>query len=102
MRQTPNYFCTWHLMYWFPDNGGVPNLQTRDVLCDELLFGENGIAARHYPEVRKDLYLLLDDGWDVKSSHGSALSGYSLGRCTSRRCASGWRKTNGTVTNGTP
>jgi len=69
----PNYFCTWHLMYWFPDNGGVPNLQTRDVLCDDLLFGENGIAVKHYPEVRKDLYLLLDDGWDVRSSQESTL-----------------------------
>ena len=75
-----NYFCTWHLMYWFPENSGVAsreraacNLQTRDVLCDELLFGENGIAAKHYPEVRKDLYLLLDDGWDIRSSRGSTL-----------------------------
>ena len=71
--QSANYFCTWHLMYWFPDNGGVPDLQTRDVLCDELLFGENGIAARHYPQARKDLYLLLDDGWDVRGSQNSAL-----------------------------
>ncbi|MCL2531103.1 MAG: hypothetical protein FWE40_02970 [Oscillospiraceae bacterium] len=68
-----NYFCTWHLMYWFPANGGIPNLQTRDVLCDELLFGKDGIAVKHYPEVRKDLYLLLDDGWDVRSSQGSTL-----------------------------
>ncbi|MCL2446973.1 MAG: hypothetical protein FWD06_09440 [Oscillospiraceae bacterium] len=68
-----NYFCTWHLMYWFPENGSVPNLQTRDVLCDELLFGEDGIAVRHYPEVRSGLYLLLDDGWDVRSSQGSTL-----------------------------
>jgi len=68
-----NYFCTWHLMYWFPENGGVANLQTRDVLCDDLLFGEGGIAVKHYPEVRKDLYLLLDDGWDVHASRGSTL-----------------------------
>jgi len=73
MQQAPNYFCTWHLMYWLPSHCGVPNLQTRDVLCDELLFGENGIALRHYPEVRRDLYLLLDDGWDVQSSRGSTL-----------------------------
>ena len=68
-----NYFCTWHLMYWFPENSDVANLQTRDVLCDELLFGENGVAVKHYPEVRNDLYLLLDDGWDVRSSQSSTL-----------------------------
>jgi len=68
-------------MYWFPNNGAPAEskslrcgaLQTRDVLCDELLFGENGIATKHYPEVRGDLYLLLDDGWDVRSSQGSTL-----------------------------
>ena len=68
-----NYFCTWHLMYWLPNHCNTPNLQTRDILCDELLFGENGIAARHYPEARRDLYLLLDDGWDVRSSRGGTL-----------------------------
>ena len=79
MNMNANYFCTWHLMYWFPNNapaGSSPlcaALQTRDVLCDELLFGENGIAVKHYPEVRNDLYLLLDDGWDVRSSQGSTL-----------------------------
>ena len=72
-QQNANYFCTWHLMYWFPDHCGIPGLQTRDVLCDELLFGKNGIALRHYPEVRKNLFLLLDDGWDVQSSRGGTL-----------------------------
>jgi len=73
--ETPsaNYFCTWHLMYWYPNHCDVPNLQTRDVLCDEILFGENGIAVTSYPQVRKDLYLLLDDGWDVGSSRASTL-----------------------------
>jgi len=69
MHQNANYFCTWHLMYWLPSHCDTPGLQSRDVLCDELLFGENGIARKHYPEVRKDLYLLLDDGWDVRASH---------------------------------
>jgi len=73
MRQNANYFCTWHLMYWWPSHCDTPGLQSRDVLCDELLFGENGIALRHYPEVRKELFLLLDDGWDARSSRGGTL-----------------------------
>ncbi|MCL2299753.1 MAG: hypothetical protein FWC27_06355 [Firmicutes bacterium] len=71
--KSANYFCTWHLMYWLPAHCDAPGLQTRDVLCDALLFGENGIAVRHYPQVRKDLFLLLDDGWDVRSSQGGTL-----------------------------
>lgn len=34
------------------------------MLNEELVFGENGYAHQ-YPEVRCDLYFLMDDGWDV-------------------------------------
>ena len=70
---SPNYFCTWHLMYWYPKNRGEAGLQSRDVLCDTLLFGEGGIAVTAYPQVRDKLYFLLDDGWDVRSSRGGTL-----------------------------
>jgi len=60
-------------MYWLPNHCSIQGLQTRDILCDELLFGENGIAVKAYPQVRKDLFLLLDDGWDVGSSRGGTL-----------------------------
>ncbi|MCL2508385.1 MAG: hypothetical protein FWF05_04335 [Oscillospiraceae bacterium] len=74
MQQSANYFCTWHLMYWLPNHCDIPGLQSRDVLCDALLFGENGIAVKSYPHARRDLYFLLDDGWDAGSSRGGTLS----------------------------
>lgn len=36
----------------------------RAFLNEEILFGQNG-WANLYPEVRKDLILVFDDGWDV-------------------------------------
>jgi len=37
----------------------------RDYLNEQILFSEDGWAKRVLPTVRRDLYLLLDDGWDV-------------------------------------
>lgn len=36
----------------------------RNRMREEFLFGEGGLADQ-YPEIRKELYFLLDDGWDV-------------------------------------
>lgn len=68
-----NYFCTWSMMEWLPENCGKKGLAPRDILCDELLFGEDGIALKLYPGVRQKLYFMIDDGWEVKSSRGGTL-----------------------------
>lgn len=72
---SPNYFCTWNTQgrfltdpnlvgeIRFPGDQGNPS--TRDMMNEELLFGRNGWAERFFPEVRSDLFFLLDDGWDV-------------------------------------
>ncbi len=71
---SPNYWCTWSTQSarlpaarqtLAPLFGGDLNRPTtRDSLCEEVLFGPEGWAG-FYPESRADLYLLLDDGWDV-------------------------------------
>ena len=67
-----NYYCTWRLMEWLPHHCDEEGLSVRDVMCEKYLFGEDGIAVRMHPESRNKLYLLLDDGWDVKCSmHGA-------------------------------
>jgi hypothetical protein len=72
----PNYWCTWaaqnymygqHLAKLDPgilegDSGGR---LARDAMTEELLFGEGGWVDTFYPEIRKDLFLLLDDGWQT-------------------------------------
>jgi len=73
---SPNYFCTWYsqdaamLANGGKKDCGVPQFpgdqggRTRDWMNEKLVFGENGYA-RQYPKLRSDLFLVLDDGWDV-------------------------------------
>jgi len=66
-----NYYCTWNIMGGAPEKlnrAGVT--QARDVLCDELLFGEGGLAVEAYPALRRELIFMMDDGWEVPFSHG--------------------------------
>ncbi len=69
----PNYYCTWQLMEWVPGNTENSNLKIRDVLTDERLFGDNGLAKTMYPEIRSQLIFLVDDGWEVADSANGTL-----------------------------
>lgn len=74
--KTPNYWCTWHTQNFsgiteplesmspalFEGEQGAKSARSR--LNQEALFGECGWAD-FFPEIRRDLYLMLDDGWDV-------------------------------------
>jgi hypothetical protein len=35
-----------------------------DAMSEQALLGDNGWAVHFFPRVRKDLYLMLDDGWE--------------------------------------
>ena len=80
----PNIWCTWGIqnhvgsqdevakkvretvrreVAFEGDQGGGADF-ARSCLNEDLLFGEKGWAD-YWPEIRKDVYLLLDDGWDV-------------------------------------
>ncbi len=65
-KNTGNYFCTWdsqcdHINTW----KDCPNdFTSRDAMCEEFLFGESGLL-NSFDGVRKDLIVVLDDGWDV-------------------------------------
>lgn len=61
---TANYWCTWRTQ----SRGGDPAQgfrEGRDAICEANLFGKGGWADSYFPEARRDLYLVLDDGWDV-------------------------------------
>ncbi len=70
---SPDYYCTWQSQLYACSNTG-PQGQ-RDNMCETALFGSGyepedtkkgiGWATHQYKEARKDLYLLLDDSWDV-------------------------------------
>ncbi len=63
---TGNYFCTWdsqcdEINTRVPK---TPDFSSRDAMCGEFLFGENGLL-NSFDGVRGDLIVVLDDGWDV-------------------------------------
>ncbi len=76
---TPSYWCTWATQNFAlevcnPDGsladpsvyeGADGARLARHNLNESLLFGETGWATRYYDAIRSDLYLVLDDGWDV-------------------------------------
>ncbi len=65
---TGNYLCTWRTQNTVLKNKKLDKLnlnQTRDSLCEEFLFGNPGILSLIDKEIRKDLIIVLDDGWDV-------------------------------------
>lgn len=66
IKITGNYFCTWDSqcdeMYF--RNKESDYLPARDAMCEEFLFGENGLL-NSFDGAREDLIALLDDGWDV-------------------------------------
>jgi hypothetical protein len=73
---TPNYWCTWaaqnymyghHLPALDPKilEGGSGSTLAHDSMTEDVLFGEGGWAAKFFPKIRKDVYFLLDDGWQA-------------------------------------
>ena len=69
INPTPDYYCTWQTQLFHCNNGG-PEGQRLDI-TEENLFGSGEAQgwAYLYPEERKDLYIVIDDGWDVELSN---------------------------------
>jgi hypothetical protein len=74
--QAPNYWCTWSAQnYMYGDDaahidpavleGSAGAILARDALDEERIFGQNGWAVKFFPDIRKDLYFLFDDGWET-------------------------------------
>jgi hypothetical protein len=73
---TPNYWCTWaaqnymyghHLPALDPKilEGASGSSLAHNSMTEDILFGNDGWAANFFPEIRKDVYFLLDDGWQA-------------------------------------
>jgi hypothetical protein len=72
----PNYWCTWavqNYMYGHDlakldprmlegDSGGK---LAHDAMNEAVLFGKDGWVNTFFPKIRKDLFFLLDDGWQA-------------------------------------
>ncbi len=84
-----NYWCTWAVQnYTFGQNednfdinaleGDVGAQNARNNINEGLLLGDNGWARLIYPKIRKDLFILIDDGWDVPpNTENSSINDFS-------------------------
>ncbi|MHA1452277.1 MAG: hypothetical protein ACTSRD_05395 [Promethearchaeota archaeon] len=72
----PNYWCTWGMQNYIFGQGDESfnlaelegergALHARNNLTEELLIGDHGWLSEIYQEVRQDLIVILDDGWDL-------------------------------------
>jgi hypothetical protein len=72
----PNYWCTWAAQnYMYGHNlaalkpevleGASGSRLAHEAMTENVLFGQGGWVDSFFPRIRKDLYLLLDDGWQV-------------------------------------
>jgi hypothetical protein len=71
----PNYWCTWAVQnYMFGHDlrkldpaileGESGSKLAHNAMSEAVLFSSNGWAREFFPKIRRDLYLLLDDGWE--------------------------------------
>lgn len=72
----PNYWCTWAVQNYMYGQGNS-QLNTallegdsggrlaHDAMSEAALLGQDGWASNFHARVRSDLYLLLDDGWEM-------------------------------------
>src|ERR1700690_31029 len=72
----PHYWCTWavqnymfghHLAKIDPEllEGKSGSKLAHEAMTEKVLFGEGGWVEDFFPRIRKDLFLLLDDGWQA-------------------------------------
>jgi len=74
--QAPNYWCSWAAQnYMYGHNlakldakileGDSGSRLAHDAMTEDALLGKDGWATKLFPQIRKDLFFLLDDGWQV-------------------------------------
>lgn len=72
----PNYWCTWAVQNYMYGHelakldptmleGESGSKLAHEAMNEAVLFGKDGWVNSFFPKIRKDLFLLLDDGWQV-------------------------------------
>ena len=75
VNPSPDYYCTWQTQL-YATNGGKPEEQ-RAVIGEKALFGSEKPYgwAYFYEQARKDLFIVMDDSWDVPLNNDPAYYG---------------------------
>ena len=85
---SPNYWCTWSAQSYMQGQGAKANdpilYQVASIdkyaalqLNEENLFGAKGWLRNFYPKIRGDLWVVLDDGWDLPVNRDLGYRNYS-------------------------
>lgn len=62
---TPDYYCTWQTQLYTSCDGKPPK-QRREIVESSLFGNEKPYGWAHfYPDARRDLFIVMDDSWDV-------------------------------------
>ncbi len=66
---TPDYYCTWQTQLYYSSDGGP--MGQRKCLGEDVLFGEKEYQGwvNLHADARKDLFLVIDDSWDVPNEN---------------------------------
>ena len=74
--QAPDYFCTWNLQGYMVSYSGGEN--TRAAMTEQSLFGKGRWEGwvEMFPQIRADLYFVMDDSWDIPKDVNSGANEY--------------------------
>lgn len=75
INPSPDYYCTWQTQLYVT-NGGTPEEQ-RALIGEKTLFDEEKPYgwAYFYKEAQSDLFIVMDDSWDVPLQDDSTYYG---------------------------
>jgi hypothetical protein len=86
INPSPDYYCTWQTQLYATCDGKPP--AQRAIITEKALFDQEKPFgwAYFYEKARRDLFIVMDDSWDVplngdRSFYGSLLLNFSLRRC---------------------
>lgn len=74
--KAPDYFCTWNLQGYKVSYSSSEN--TRAVMTEQSLFGKDKWDGwvEVFPQIRADLYFVMDDSWDIPTDVNSSSNEY--------------------------
>lgn len=72
----PDYFCTWNIQGYVVSYKNSES--TRNALNQKYILGtgKNEGWVNFYPKIRKDLYFVMDDSWDIPQNINSGKNDY--------------------------
>ena len=65
VNSTPDYYCTWQTQL-YSSCDGKPPMQRQEIRESSLFGTEKPYGWAHfYPDARRDLFIVMDDSWDI-------------------------------------